>query len=145
MKTAGQLFWQSSLPHPHLPPLPCRKWYPPPPFPAGDWSACPILSMPMSKWTQVRFQAQLSSGPCHTGMDALVCPLLGSWGPLRSPHTQNGCTSLNAHGWVMCCCSRGQHKELEHPTWILIQIRNLVVTRAFFSFKNTKFDLKILR
>lgn len=132
-----------------------RRWYPPP-FPIGDWSACPILSVLISKWTQARFQAQVSYycreeaaspwyGPWHMGMDALACPLLASWGPFRYPHTQNGHGSLNAHGWVMCCCPPGQHKELEHPTWILIQIRDLVVTRAFFSFKNIKFELKIFR
>lgn len=45
--------------------------------------------------------------------------------------------------WLSARC--GQRKELQHPARIRIQIRNLVLTRTFFSFKNTKFELKIFR
>lgn len=143
------------------PPSPFASWAFPsrsrysPPFPVGGWSACPILSVPISK--RARFQARLS---CHllpgwSGQPRVRTVSPGDRHPLVPTSRELRVSLLSSHAkwthiiectWLShCCCPRGQRKELEHPAWIRIQIRNLVLTRAFFSFKNTKFELKIFR
>lgn len=136
------------------PPSPFDSWA----FPSRSWCSppFPILSVPISKWTQLMLQARLSSHLLQgwssqpqvrtmTPGDSHPCvPTSGSWGlSWLSSHVKwthvIECTRLSH-----CCCQHEQFKELEHP-WIRIQIRNFVFTRAFFCFKNTKFELKIFR
>lgn len=137
------MFWQSSLSHLHLPP---GSFFPGAGVPLSPRrgllapsSVCPFLSN-FSGSKLGSLPACPGAGPCHLGTAThLACPHLGSWGSLGSPHVGNGHTSLNARGGVR------QRQELQHPARIQIQMRNLVLTRPFFSFKNTKFELKIFR
>lgn len=145
MKTADWLFWQSSLPHPHLPPG-CFQEASPPfiPFLPLRGLKCLPPSSACSFKTKPRLGSELSSGGSAQPLVWTGTPAQ-SWGPLLFPQTRHRGTSLRARDWDTCCCPQGQHEELEHLTWILIQIRNLVVTRAFLSFTNIKFELKIFR
>lgn len=60
VKTADWLFWQSSLPHPHLP-SGCFQEVVSPSLPRRGLKCLPHPHVPISKRTQVRFQARLSS------------------------------------------------------------------------------------
>lgn len=89
MKTADWLFWQSSLPHPHLPPG-CFQEVVSPSLPRRGLTCYPSSVCPFQN--KHRLDSKLGSlptyrreevaspryGPCGTGMDALACPLLGS-------------------------------------------------------------------
>lgn len=136
--------------------FPSRSWYSPP-FPAGSWSALPHPQCAHFKTSTGRFQDRLSSHllPGWSGQ-----PRVRTMSPVdRHPSVPTSrelrVSLLSSHvKWTHvtectrlghCCCPRGQRKELEHPAGIRIQVRNLVLTRAFFSFKNTKFELKIFR
>lgn len=83
---------------------------------------------------QVRTVSPGDSHPCVPTPGELRVPWLSSH--LKWTHVIE-CT------WLSARC--GQRQELQHPARIRIQIRNLVLTRTFFSFKNTKFELKIFR
>lgn len=105
------------------PPPPFTSWAPSsrswccPPFPAGfaPSSVCPfgnqhgsgskLGSLPTCCWDEA---ASPGSGPRHLGTATLVCPHLRSWGSLGSPHTWDGHTSLNVHGWA---CAAGSAKS----------------------------------
>lgn len=142
------MFWQSSLPHLHFPPghFPSRSWCSPPfpcsvcPFQNEHGSGSKLSSPPTCCQLRVRTSSPGDSQPC-----------VPSSGELR------GLSWLSSHGkWThLIECTRAEslllllptgaaQKELERP-WVRIQIRNLVLTRAFFSFKSTKFELKIFR
>lgn len=142
------------------PPPPFTSWAPSsrswccPPFPAGGWRVCPILSVPVWKATRLRFHARLSSHLLlgWSGQPRARATSPGDSHP-RVPTSQElrvpwfsshmGWTHVTERAWLSVRC--GQREELEHPARIRIQIRSLVLTRTFFGFKNTKFELKIFR